>query len=245
MSSASISRFNADAAAWDSNPTVHEASALAFQSILTRIPSLTSAPGTLDVLEIGCGTGLLSFLLAPHVRSLTAVDAASGMIDALNTKLSSQDAVKNIYPVCAKVSDPDDERIAVDPVTGTSIPGRRFDLIVSHLVLHHIPSLSAIFTAMTGCLKPGGNIALTDYEDFGPEARRFHPEARMEGVERHGIPREGVKRLLEEAGLVDVRVETAFEMEKGVERTPGEGVVKGEGGERMAFPFVICLGRRG
>jgi hypothetical protein len=37
----------------------------------------------------------------------------------------------------------------------------------------------------------------------------------MEGVERHGIPREVVKKMLKDAGFVDVRVETAFEMEKG------------------------------
>jgi len=66
----------------------------------------------------------------------------------------------------------------------------------------------------------------------------------MEGVERHGIPREGVKKLLMGAGFVDVRIETAFVLEKGVEKTPGAGVIKGEGGEKMAFPFLICLGKK-
>jgi SAM-dependent methyltransferase len=244
MSSASNSRFNAEAAAWDSNPNLHKASALALQSILSHIPQLTSQPSTIDVLEIGCGTGLLSFLLAPLVRSLTAVDTASGMIDALTQKLGAQDQVTNIVPVCAELNDPDDQRIGIDPITRQLVKGRRFDLIVSHLVLHHIPSLEAIFATMAGCLKPGGSVALTDFEDFGPEARRFHAEARMDGVERHGIPRDGVKKLLEGAGLIEVRVETAFEIEKGVEKTPGASVVKGEGGEKMVFPFLICVGRK-
>ena len=39
-----------------------------------------------DVLEIGCGTGLLSTYLAPQVRSLLGVDTSRGMIDVFNTK---------------------------------------------------------------------------------------------------------------------------------------------------------------
>jgi len=33
-------------------------------------------------------------------------------------------------------------------------------------------------------------------------------------------------------------------LEKGVEKTPGAGVIKGEGGEKMSFPFLICLGKK-
>jgi SAM-dependent methyltransferase len=148
------------------------------------------------------------------------------------------------------LTDPDDERIRLDPLArdqdkeGKELPPRRFDLIISHLVLHHMPSLEDSFKLMYACLKNGGRIALTDFEDFGPEARRFHAEAKMEGVERHGIQREGVRVMLEEAGFVDVRIETAFEMEKWVEATPGAGVIKGEGGTKMKFPFLICMGWR-
>lgn len=244
MSSASKSRFNDEAATWDSNPGPRKASVLVLETLLKNFPQLTSHPGTLDVLEIGAGTGILSFLLAPYVRSVTAVDSAPGMISVLESKIASQDTVKNIRPLCAELSDPDDERLALDPVTGTSIPGRRFDLVVSLLVLHHIPSLEDIFATMEGCLKAGGSVALADYEDFGPEARRFHSEDRMVGVERHGISRAGVEKQLKEAGLADVRVETAFEMEKAVEKTPGAGVVRGEGGVKMVFPFLICLGNK-
>ena len=239
-------RFNAEAAAWDSNPSVHLASSLALKSILEHHPELTTSNDT-DVLEIGCGTGLLSLSLAPHVRSLTAVDAAQGMIDAFNVKLGKRPEVRNVIPVCAMLEDPDDTRIRLDPLNKDQregLPARRFDLIISHLVLHHIPSLEDMFKTMHGCLKKGGRVALTDFEDFGPGARKFHPEAKMEGVERHGIPRRGVKNLLEDAGFVDVKIETAFEMEKWVEASPGDGVIKGEGGSKMRFPFLICMGRK-
>lgn len=78
-------RFNAEAAAWDANPDVHRASDGALQAILAAHPSLRDAhagkgPGV-DVLEIGCGTGLLTLRMAPYVRSIVAIDAAEGMID--------------------------------------------------------------------------------------------------------------------------------------------------------------------
>jgi SAM-dependent methyltransferase len=240
MTSANTARFNAEALSWDTNPDVQQATALAHKAYLAHLPP-ASTLSTYDVLDLGCGTGLLSLALAPSVRSVTAVDASDGMIATLQSKLASPDnIVKNIRPVCALLEDPDDPRLATDPVTGTPQPGRRFDLVVSHLVLHHIPDLEALFRTIYGCLKPGGKVMVTDFEDFGPEARRFHPEGKMDGVERHGIERGEIRRVLEGAGFEEVRVETAFEMGKKVETQPGSGVL----GPVVVFPFLICEGTK-
>jgi SAM-dependent methyltransferase len=240
MTSASTARFNAEALSWDNNPDVQQATALAHKAYLSHLPD----PGTLstyNILDLGCGTGLLSLALAPSVRSVTAVDASDGMIAALQSKLASPDnTVKNVRPVCALLQDPDDARLAVDPVTGTAQPGRRFDLVVSHLVLHHIPDLPALFKTIHGCLWQGGKVMVTDFEDFGPEARKFHPEEKMDGVERHGIERAEIRRVLEGAGFEEVKVETAFEMGKKVETEPGSGVL----GPVLVFPFLICEGTK-
>ena len=85
-----------------------------------------------------------------------------------------------------------------------------------------------------------GKVMLTDYENFGPEARKFHPESKMAEVERHGIEREEMRRLMEEAGFVDIKVEVAFEMSKLVETEPGSGI----NGPSIVFPFLVCEGRR-
>lgn len=246
MTSASNTRFNAEAAAWDSNPSVLLASARAQEAILRRLPG-PDATSRLDVLEIGCGTGILSLALAPHVRSVTAVDAAEGMIAALQAKLSAGGCkIRNVRPVYAMLEDPDDERIRPDAAATSSsddsksLEPRRFDLVVSHLVLHHIPDLLSVIRTMFGCLKPGGQVMLTDFEDFGPEARRFHPEAKMDGVERHGIKRTDIEALLLQGGFADVRIETAFEMDKAVETEPGSG----DRGHTITFPFLICMGKK-
>ncbi|KAK4188246.1 S-adenosyl-L-methionine-dependent methyltransferase [Podospora australis] len=237
---ATTSRFNEEAASWDSNPFVQAATTMAHKTYLSRLPP----PETLsqyNILDLGCGTGLLTFLLAPSVRSVTAVDVSEGMIDVLNTKLNALPPPHNVLGVHALLSDPDDPILSFDPVTGDSFPQRRFDLVVSHLVLHHIPSLPPVFANIFGLLKEGGRVMVTDFEDFGPEARRFHPESKMEGVERHGIKRDEIRRILEEAGFKDVKVETAFEMEKAVETTPGSGET---GGDLMTFPFLVCEGTK-
>ncbi|KAL2018673.1 hypothetical protein VTK56DRAFT_508 [Thermocarpiscus australiensis] len=261
MTTANTARFNAEAASWDANPSVQLATRLAHDAYLSRLPP-PAVLSTYDVLDLGCGTGLLSLALAPSVRSVTAVDPAQGMIDALNAKLassatattngnSSPPGVRNVRAICALLQDLDDpvdgeETRGTDTTTTTSSSRqqddgvRGFDLVVSHLVLHHIPDLAGLFRTVYPHLKPGGRVMVTDFEGFGPEARRFHPEAKMDGVERHGIRREEMRRVLEEAGFREVRVERAFELEKQVETEPGSGVL----GPVMVFPFLICEGRR-
>lgn len=176
----------------------------------------------LDVLEIGCGTGLLTLHVAPRVRTLTAVDTSSGMIDALQAKLDAH-SISNIRPLNLLLEDPDDP----------ALEGKKFHLILSHLVLHHVPSLEPLLQTMFKLLLPGGHIALTDFERFGPDSRKFHPEAKMEGVERHGITKMEMECLIKDAGFDKVQVCQAFRLEKDIEP---EG--------SMQFPFLICMGKR-
>ena len=239
-------RFNSEAAGWDKNPFVHEASREACTALLQRYPDLQGqAPGKgLDVLEIGCGTGILSFNVSPYVRQIVAIDAAEGMIEVLKQKLQQPNAPKNITPIAVLLEDPEDSHLP----TGTDGSRMKFDLILSHLVLHHIPDLRGVLMTMLGCLKSGGFVALTDFEDFGPEARRFHPHAKMAGVERHGINRETMTGLMEEVGFKKVKVERAWAMKKQVETYQGEFGDKGKPepgkGEIMNVPFVVCTGTK-
>ncbi|EPE09375.1 methyltransferase type 11 [Ophiostoma piceae UAMH 11346] len=257
--SAGNERFNTMAAAWDNNPNVHQASERALQAILKYRPDLAEAKTSgrassqgLQVLEIGCGTGLLTLRLAPFVRSIVAVDAAKGMIDALTQKLARDDwsSVRDrVVPLCLVLEDPEDPALPAGSSSDGTPTRRKFDLVISHLVLHHIGDHKTLLKMLFGSLASGGQVALTDYENTGPASRRFHPESKMDGVEHPlGIHADTFAALMKEAGFVDVIVEPEWSMEKTVESVPGEwntGKPKQtDGMKRQDFPFLLCRGTK-
>ncbi|KAF1944737.1 S-adenosyl-L-methionine-dependent methyltransferase [Clathrospora elynae] len=237
-------RFSEEALSWDSNKRHGESTQKAFEAIQQYVPAFEDGRNKeLDVLEIGCGTGLVSFMLAPHVRSLIGVDTADGMISAFSAKLSAIDK-PNLCAVNHLLTNADSPQLqGTAALLATqrgeeSAPPYRFDLVVSHLTLHHIPSLPQILATLHACLKPGGVVALTDYEDFGPEAVQFHPIRKRPGVERHGIKRDEMEELLLGTGFNEVRTEKAFVLRKEVE---AEG---GKPAREMDFPFLMCYGMK-
>jgi SAM-dependent methyltransferase len=180
---------------------------------------------------------------------VVAVDAAEGMIDMLKQKLQRPDAPKNIEPVAVLLEDPEDDHLPVANSADTLGGRQKFDIITSHLVLHHIPDLRGVLTTMFGCLAPGGAVMLTDFQDFGPEARRFHAQSKLDGVERHGINVEEMSALMAEVGFSNVSVIPEWSMEKKVEKFPGEFGSEGKPaddsqGEKMNIPFVLCYGEK-
>jgi SAM-dependent methyltransferase len=183
--------------------------------------------------------------LAPHVRSLVGVDTADGMIAAFNLKLADHEK-PNLCTINHFLTSPDSPELqgactALATQRGEqSTPPYRFDLVVSHLTLHHIPSLPEIFRTMYDCLKPGGVVALTDYEDFGKEAIRFHPESKRPGVERHGIKIDEAMEVMLGVGFNEVRVERCYVLRKVVDAEEEMKVLEGKG--EMDFPFLLFYG---
>jgi SAM-dependent methyltransferase len=99
------------------------------------------------VLEIGSGTGLLSYLLAPHIHSLIGVDTAEGMISAFNTKRADL-ASPNLAAINHLLTDPDSSELqaaCAEFEASDAAKPFRFDLVVSHLTLHHIEDLAGVF----------------------------------------------------------------------------------------------------
>lgn len=183
--------FDQAAAHWDEAPRRLDLARAVAETIARRIP-LSRA---LDVLDYGCGTGLLGLALRARVGSLTGADTSPGMLEVLGQKVREQ-GLANVRTLRL---DP------ADPLAGAG----DFHLIVSSMTLHHVPDLAPLARCLHAHLRPGGWVALADLER---EDGSFHDDS--EGVFHPGFEREELQALLADAGFTDIRIETAARMPK-------------------------------
>ncbi|SPO29875.1 related to phosphoethanolamine N-methyltransferase [Ustilago trichophora] len=214
-------RFDTEAATWDTKPEVVLSSKLCLESILAHTSSHFPALSSSSVLEIGCGTGLLTIRLAQHVRNILALDTAQGMISMLNAKIDANGLTEKVRAKVKLLEDPKDD----------VLESKEWDAVVSHLVFHHVPDMLELVKVMFGTLKQGGRIWISDFEDNGVQAEAFHPKDKHAGVERHGLKRRDMEDILTKAGFKKVEVLTSFTMDKEV-----------ESGGVQAFPFLAITG---
>lgn len=184
-------RFDQEATTWDENPRrVRLAKAVA-ETIARKVP----LSGAMDVLDFGCGTGLLTLKLQPLVGTITGADTSSGMMEMLRRKVKD----RSLDMVESFLLKPDDSYA----LKGT------YDLIVSNMTLHHIQDLASLFCQFRAHLRVGGHIALADLDK---EDGTFHGNA--EDVFHLGFERNDIKTLLADTGFLDLEVTTAFEVRR-------------------------------
>jgi ubiquinone/menaquinone biosynthesis C-methylase UbiE len=98
-----------------------------------------------NALEIGCGTGEFTRLLAARARSVVAIDLSSQMIRLAKSRSAS----------CRNI-----EYLPGD-VMRLSLPAEGYDCIVSIATLHHLP-LGEALLKMKDALKPNGVLIIHD-----------------------------------------------------------------------------------
>ena len=168
----------------------------------------------MDVMDFGCGTGLVTLRLQPLVRSITGVDSSPGMLAVLEEKIRTQ-GLKNIRPTF------------VDFEKGDLIAGQ-FHLIACSMTLHHIPDVAALFRLWFEKLLPGGRLC---FADLDTEDGSFHPD--NTGVFHFGFDRAQLKKLLYDTDFAEVRDTTATVLPRPVK---GKGICD--------FPvFLIIAGK--
>ena len=184
-------RFDQAAATWDEEPRRLNLARAVADEIARRV----HLSRDIDVLDFGCGTGLLTLALQPLVRSVTAADTSSGMLDVLRQKVRAQ-SLSNV------------EAILLDPEAPLSVDAR-FHLIVSSMALHHVAHLAPLFGRFHEQLQPGGRVALADLDR---EDGSFHEDAR--GVFHLGFDREEIETLLAGTGFTGLHATTATVTQK-------------------------------
>jgi len=203
--------FDQAAATWEEKPARLALARAVAEKIIEQIephPKMVA-------LEFGCGTGLVTFAIAPHVREIVAVDTSASMLGVMEQKIR-ENSISNVIPR------------QLDLMNNES-PEDRFDLIFSSMAVHHIHDISRLFGVFHYLLNPGGRIALADLdaEDGG-----FHKD--VPGVFHFGFDRDDFARQLEAVGFEGLSATTAHVMRR-------ESAVTGKPAE---FPVFLMTGRK-
>jgi SAM-dependent methyltransferase len=117
-----------------------------------------------EVLDFGCGSGDLAFLLAPWVRRVTAIDSSPALIAELQKKIRragmTSAPITNLRASCLDLN-----------AAPRQLLGAEFDLIVSVMTLHHFDEPRRILTGLKSLLKSDGFLCIID---LAPEDGSFH-----------------------------------------------------------------------
>jgi ubiquinone/menaquinone biosynthesis C-methylase UbiE len=137
--------------------------------VYKRICEVSAAHRGERVLDVGCGGGYLSRLLALAVGEegrVTGIDPSAAAIEYARRKA------------------PGNCEFTVGVAQHLDQPDESFDLVTSTLAVHHIPRdvRAAAFTQLYRVLRPGGRLLVAD---FRPGGRRFSLHARGRAM-RHG-----------------------------------------------------------
>jgi len=162
-------------------------------NIANTILDAISLNSQMNVLDFGCGTGLLTLRLQPFVSSITAVDSSAGMLQVLDKKIEDQ----NISNITTR---------HLDIEKGDVLEGS-YDLIVSSMTLHHVRETKPLVEQFYKIAAPHGYICIADLD---PDQGLFH--GNNEGVFHLGFDRDEMRRVLEEVGLGNIQFRTAAEI---------------------------------
>jgi ubiquinone/menaquinone biosynthesis C-methylase UbiE len=202
--------FDSAATNWDEKPARVQLAGDVAAAIMQQV----ALQPDMEVLDFGCGTGLLTLRLAPRVKSVTGVDSSRGMLDVLAAKIARQ----NVGNVRA---------LLLDLEAGDALPDT-YDLIVSSMTLHHIREIGPLLDRFYQALTPGGRLCLCDLDlDDG----LFHDD--NQGVFHSGFDRTSLRQALAAAGFEDIQDTTAAEVTKPTRL-----------GELRRFTIFLMTGRK-
>jgi len=104
------------------------------------------------VLDLGCGTGRYCVLLAQLGATVIGLDPSQGMLEQARRKIGASCHLDLYHGTLAEAEFPDEQ----------------FDLVVSALVVGHLPVLEPTLREAARILKRGGRIVISDLHPFWP-----------------------------------------------------------------------------
>jgi SAM-dependent methyltransferase len=122
----------------------------AFQRLAREVLTLAAPSADDRVIDLGCGTGLLSLAFAPQVERVVAIDSSPAMLQRLAEKAAGGDTA-NIETVVADLR-------------SLPLPDESATLAVSNYALHHLDDhgKELALSEIRRVLVPGGRLVICD-----------------------------------------------------------------------------------
>lgn len=156
------------------------------QNIADAILENIAYTKTMELMDFGSGTGLLTSKVAPFVKKITAVDMSKAMNEVLSAKQEN-------FPCELDIIELD---LAHNEIN------QKFHGIVSSMTIHHVEDILALFKKFYAMLVEGGTIALADLDK---EDGSFHKEDT--GVFHFGFDRDEFLQTAKEAGFKNLNIQ--------------------------------------
>jgi predicted TPR repeat methyltransferase len=158
------------AGGWEKNADVILFSEKALESLLNVLN-----PEGLRVLDLGCGTGLLTEKLATNASQVIGIDPSEKMISALNKK-----NLQHVFAVNSELSD--------DLIRSNNLFLSKFDLVVASSVCAFLPDYEGTVNLVKRILVPNGLFVQWDWlksggsDDFGLTEERIESAFATSGL---------------------------------------------------------------
>ena len=181
--------FEKKSKSWDMNSKRVQGAKAISSAILNNI----NLDRSMKIMDLGAGTGLLSYFLSEHVGYITAVDNSPSMLEVFEEKSEEFACPTSILNVDF----------------ANELLNETFDGIVSSMTIHHIENTREMFHKLYTLLPKNGFIALADLDT---ETGDFHSD--NEGVFHFGFNRRELDEYARDAGFKEVEFFTANTIKK-------------------------------
>ena len=119
------------------------------ESVEAELATLKRPPDRIDLLDFGCGAGVLLADLAELGVRISGVDSSRSMIEKTRRRLASIES----------------EQINLELLRDSSGTGcyqnRSYDIVICTSVLEFVPDMGAILSKLSACLRSGGVLVLS------------------------------------------------------------------------------------
>ena len=148
---------------------------------------------SMELMDFGAGTGLLSYFIAPFVEKIVAVDNSPSMLKEFHSKCDEFSCKTEV----------------IEKDLSTETLDRKFDGVISSMTIHHLEDTAALLSKLYDMLDDGGFIALADLDS---EDGSFHSD--NTGVFHYGFDRHLLTQHAQDAGFKDVTFSLASTISK-------------------------------